>query len=122
MVFTTELDASRHTQGAFQCKAAGGMSGEAPKSRDELLVTAIGELKECWIGVRCTNQCNRSSYLPLKLMAAQRGRRERLRAIVAKLRCECCKTPPSAIWIVDYPVEDANYGGQAASWRVELTP
>jgi hypothetical protein len=31
--------------------------GMASKSRDELLVTPIGELAACWIGVRCTDRC-----------------------------------------------------------------
>jgi hypothetical protein len=98
------------------------MPGSAPKSRHALLATPIGELAECWVGVRCTDQCNRTSYIPLQLMAAKRGRRERLQDLVSKLRCEYCKTPPSSTWLVDYPVENSEHGGRAAMWHVDLTP
>jgi len=92
-----------------------------PNSRDELLETAIGELREFWVGVRCTDQCNRTSYIPLQLLAAKRDHRERLRDVVAKLRCQYCKTPPGATWLVDYPIESGGHGGRAATWHVDLT-
>lgn len=88
----------------------------------ELLAMSIRELVDCWVGVCCTDRCNRTSYLPLKLMAAKRSGRERLQEVVAKLRCQYSKTPPSSIWLVDYPVENGEHGGQLATWRIELTP
>ena len=108
------------TEQTVQCKTAGAMSEAPPKSLDELLATPIGELVGCWIGVRCTTACNRASYLPLKLMAAQHGRVRLLRDVISRLRCQYCKTPPSAMWLVDYPIENSDHGGQAATWRVEL--
>lgn len=98
------------------------MDEAASKSRDELLEMPISELVECWIGVRCLDRCNRSAYLPLKLMAAKRGRRLPLSDVVARLRCEVCKTSPAEVWLVDHPIEDGRYGGVAASWRVGLVP
>jgi hypothetical protein len=61
------------------------MKGAPSKSREELLATPIAELVACWVGVRCTDGCNRSSYIPLPLMAAKRGGRLLLG----------CRRPPS---------------------------
>lgn len=96
------------------------MKGPPSKSREELLATPIAELVDCWVGVRCTDGCNRSGYLPLRLMAAKRGGRILLSDVVRRLRCEHCKTAPSSTWLVDYPIEGATHGGQVATWRVEL--
>jgi len=98
------------------------MFGTPPKFRAELLDAPIAELGMYWLGVRCTDRCNRTSYIPLKLMAARRGGRMRLRAVVKRLRCEHCKTPPASAWLTDYPVEGGGHGGQVATWRVELLP
>jgi hypothetical protein len=97
------------------------MLGLPSKSREELLATPIGELVACWVGVRCTDRCNRSSYLPLRLMAAKRGARTLLGEVVRRLRCEHRKTTPSSTWLVDYPIEGGEHGGRVATWRVELT-
>jgi hypothetical protein len=91
-----------------------------PKSRAELLETRICELVDCWVGVCCTDGCNRTSYLPLKLMAARQGGRTTLRGMLERLRCQLCRTPPSSSWVVDYPIESGDHGGQTATWRVDI--
>jgi hypothetical protein len=48
------------------------------------------------------------------------SRRTVLRDVVARLRCQLCKTAPSSILIVDYPIENSEHGGQTASWHLEL--
>ena len=94
----------------------------APPSRDALLVTPIGELVGCWLGVRCTDRCNRPAYLPLKLLAAQHGGRLLLGSALQRLRCQVCATPPGEVWLTDHPINDAAYGGVHATWSVALTP
>jgi hypothetical protein len=46
----------------------------------------------------------------------------RLRDLVARLRCQQCKASPDATWLVDHPVESRAHGGQAATWRFDITP
>lgn len=93
-----------------------------PPSRDVLLVTPIGELADWWIGVRCTDRCNRPAYLPLRLMAARHGGRLLLRSVLQRLRCQVCATPPGKVWLTDHPIDDAAYGGVHATWSVPLAP
>jgi hypothetical protein len=97
------------------------MSGTASKTRDELLVTPIGELEGCWLGLRCSG-CTKSVYAPLKLWASRHGRRRRLGDVLAHLRCDHCKALPASAWLLDHPIEGGTHGGQAATWRVDLAP
>jgi hypothetical protein len=94
----------------------------APKSREAFLTAPVTELTAYWLGVSCTTNCNRTSYIPLKLLAAKRPGRLKLAAVVERLRCEHCKTPPSAVWITDYPIAHGEHGGHAATWSVTLAP
>lgn len=98
------------------------MGEVASRSRDELLESRIGELVECWIGVRCLDRCNRSAFLPLRLMAAKHGGHLRVRAVLQRLRCEVCATPPGEAWLTDHPITDTAYGGVHATWSVALAP
>jgi hypothetical protein len=63
---------------------------------------------------------HRTSYIPLRLMAAKRGARTMLRDVIRRLRCQLCKTVPSSIWLFDYPVENSEHGGQIAAWHRQL--
>ena len=97
------------------------MPGTPPKPRDQLLAAPIAELAGYWLGVHCVG-CSRSTCIPLKLMAAKRGRRTLLHTVLERLRCEHCKTSPASAWLVDPPIESGTHGGQVAAWRVNLLP
>lgn len=103
-------------------QAAGGMGEVASRSRDELLESRIGELVECWIGVRCLARCHHSAFLPLKLLAAKHGGHVLLRSVIQRLRCQVCATPPGEAWLTDHPISDSAYGGVHATWAVGLVP
>lgn len=98
------------------------MDDRPSKSREELLETRIGDLLECWIGVRCLDRCHHSAFLPLKLLAAKHGGHVRLNSVLQRLRCQVCATPPGAAWLTDHPITDLTYGGVHATWTVALVP
>jgi len=90
-------------------------------SRDQALATTLGELRACWLGVRCVG-CTRLVYLPLQRTALKVGARRQLGALLDHLRCDHCSSPPVAAWLVDYPIEDSTHGGRCATWRIDLVP
>jgi hypothetical protein len=90
-------------------------------SRETFLVATIGELADYWLGLRCSG-CTKSAYAPLRLLATKRGRRHQLHAVLKRLRCDHCKSPPATAWIVDYPIENSQHGGRVATWHVALAP
>ncbi|HKP61489.1 MAG TPA: hypothetical protein VJV78_32390 [Polyangiales bacterium] len=89
-------------------------------SREAFLASPLKSLTGYWLGVRCTARCDRTSLLPLKLLASKHGGGLALADAMARIRCELCKVPPSAVWITDYPVAAGGHGGQVATWSVVL--
>ncbi len=92
-----------------------------PRSREEFLRTTLVEVLGCWLGLRCAG-CTKSGYLPLRLIANKHGSRCVIRAVIERLRCSRCQSGPASVWLVDYPVEGSEHGGQVASWHVDLFP
>jgi hypothetical protein len=99
------------------------MPGKTPApqpvgDRSVVLACSIRRLRRWWLEVRCG--C-RVAYLPLRMMAANRGLAgATLADVVVQLRCEKCRQRPIAVALVNDPAGEAPGRWGAGGWRVVL--
>lgn len=61
----------------------------------------LAELSSWWLEIRCA--CGAGVAYPLRLMAAERGWRTPLSAVLPRLRCATCHATPRSVHLVDDP-------------------
>jgi len=73
--------------------------------------SGLSDLAGWWLEVFCS-ECGKTTLIPLRLLAAQRGWNVRLGSVVDRLQCGDCRVHPSTVALV----EDAAAGpGQHAN-------
>lgn len=77
----------------------------------------IFQMSDWWLTVRCP-KCG-EAHLPLRLLAARRGWRLTLRAVVPRLKCKRCDARPASVDLVDTPQGDhGRFGAKAQRLRL----
>jgi hypothetical protein len=82
------------------------------------LDAGLADLAPWWLETRCT--CGHVAFLPLRRLAAERGRRTPLRAILPRLRCRACRAPPARVDFIANPADQAVGAGGGSGHRVAL--
>ena len=82
------------------------------------LDTALADLGAWWLHVRCG--CRGSNYLPLGVLAAQKGWTMNLGELVPALRCDRCGEKPKEIALIDDPAAGARGTGGHAQKRIVI--
>ena len=94
------------------------MSDQPPGDRAILLACSVRTLRGFWIEARCC----RTVFLPLRLMAGNRGLADRTLAdVLVLLRCQHCRQrPANAALVGDAAGQASGRAGSAPGWRVLL--
>jgi hypothetical protein len=94
------------------------MSVQPPGDRTVLLACSVRTLRGFWIEATCC----RTVFLPLRLMASNRGLADRTLAdVLVLLRCQYCQQRPARAALVgDAAGQAPGRSGSPPGWRVVL--
>jgi hypothetical protein len=93
---------------------------EPPKTRDEFLVTPLGELAGLWLVVTCGG-CRQVTRCRLTRHTFRREGDRPLREVFGRLRCSHCGGRASAVRLAN-TMTGPVYGSSVAAWDVALLP
>ncbi|MBV8771492.1 hypothetical protein [Bradyrhizobium sp.] len=83
------------------------------------LSRSLAELDEAWLDIRCPK--NRTVLYPLRLMAQRHGGGLKLRDVLTRLICTCCRQVPVRLVLREQPHSDnAGMAGADIGWAVVL--
>ena len=82
------------------------------------LDVALYKLAAGWVEAHCS--CGHVAFLPLRLMAAERGWPTPLGDVLPRLRCARCRAQPAVLDLVASPSDGAVGSPGAAGRRVKL--
>jgi hypothetical protein len=88
-----------------------------PGLPDLILSATLAQLSEDWLEVKC---CRGTTYLPLRLLARDRGPNRPVGDVVALLRCQHCRQPPAEVALAEDATGQERVGGPPSGWRVIL--
>lgn len=74
----------------------------------------LTELEMYWLELRCC----KTTLSPLRLLIQRYGGELRLRDVLARLRCECCRSRPATVALLETALTDGM--GNLRGWRVEF--
>jgi hypothetical protein len=82
------------------------------------LDAGLADLAPWWLETRC--RCGHVAFLPLRRLAAERGWRTPLRAILPRLRCRACRAAPARVDLIADPAGEAVGAGGGSGHRLAL--
>ena len=88
------------------------------------MASQLGELDGYWLELRCDpERCCKAAFVPLRMLATQRGAQLLLHRVLARLRCSSCGAHPVLARITDSPIDVAPHEtAPSAQWSVSLLP
>ena len=84
------------------------------------LSAGLAELAGLWLDVRC--RCGRTSFPPLRLLAARHGWRTPLGDVLPRLRCSRCRTAPATVDLIADPANGATGNPSGTGLWLRLAP